>query len=228
MTLRTGIARISMIAVSCLFLAGVALGQPTSPPKVERPDIKVGDAWTYDRLDGKSKAKEYTTVVKVTSVDDKEIRTESRRTDNGAIETTVRDRDLNRLVTDAPPRKTMSDPFGAEYSFPLEVGKTWERKVTTTRSNQPDWKVVAALTGKVVGWEQVKVPAGTFNSMKIEVNGLYDGLDARGRWNGVIAETIWYVPELKAPAKWTYQDNIRGRGAFNDEIWELVAHEPAR
>jgi hypothetical protein len=44
MTLRTGIARNSMIAVSSLFLAGVALGQPTSPPRVERPDIKVGDA----------------------------------------------------------------------------------------------------------------------------------------------------------------------------------------
>ena len=98
----------------------------------------------------------------------------------------------------------------------------------TKKENKIDVACIAALTGKVVGWERVNVPAGTFNSMRIEINGLYDGLDARGRWNGVIAETIWYVPELKAPAKWTYQDTIRGRGSFSDEIWELVAHEPAR
>lgn len=217
----------TVIAVSSCCLVWTALAQPSPASKVERPDVKVGDSWTYDLTDGRTKSKQYTVVVVVTSVDEKEIRTESKRSDNGSIETTIRNRDLNRLVTDTPPRKTTSDPSGAEYAFPLEVGKTWERKVTTTRSNQPDWKTVAPLTGKVIGWEQVKVPAGTFNSLKIEINGLYDGTDRRGQWNGVIAETIWYVPELKAAARWTYQDNIRGRGDFNNDVWELVAYKPA-
>jgi hypothetical protein len=227
MNLLTRIGCQSIVVVSCACLTGAALAQTSPPPKVERPDIKVGDSWTYNRMDGKTKAKEYSTVVIVTSVDEKEIRSESKRTDNGETLTTIRNRDLNRLATDTPPGKTISDPYGAEYSFPLEVGKIWEQKVTTTRSNQPDWKTVATLKGKVVGWEQVVVPAGTFNSLKIEINGLYDGLDARGRWNGVISETIWYVPELKNAARWTYQDNIRGRGDFNNDIWELVAYKPA-
>jgi len=189
--------------------------------------MKVGDAWTYDRIDGKTKSKEFTTVISVTSADDKEIRTESKRTDNGTTLTTVRNKDLNRLVTDTPPGKTLSDPYHPEYAFPLTVGKTWEQKVVTTRSNQPDWKTVATLKGKVLGWEQVKVPAGTFNAIKIEIGGIYNGSDPRGQWNGLITETIWYVPELKNAARWTYQDNIRGRGDFNNDVWELVKYEPA-
>jgi hypothetical protein len=222
-------ARFTCVAIAslfCVFPAGVGLGQ-TPPAKVDRPDIKVGDSWTYNRIDGNTKVKEFSTVVSVTAVDDKGIQLESKRTDTGAVETTVRNKDFNKLTTNLPPRKTTFGPYHPEFSFPLEVGKTWEQTVTTTRSDQADWKTTAPLKAKIVGWERVTVPAGTFNALKIEINGLYDGLDPRGRWNGTIAETIWYVPELKGPAKWTYQDNIRGRGNFNDDIWELAAYKPA-
>ena len=219
--------RFSTIIAYCLCLVGPVLGQTAQSSKVDAPNIKVGDSWTYDRIDGWKKSKEFTTVTVVISVDEKEIRTESKRTDTGAVTKRIHNKDLNPLVTEQRRGKDLSEPYYPRYAFPLEVGKTWEQKVIFTRTYETDRKVVATLKGTVLGWEQVTVPAGTFNALKIEVKGWYNGSNYRGTWSGRMADTIWYVPELKNAAKWIYQDTT-GTQTFNHDIWELVEYKPAQ
>jgi len=57
------------------------------------------------------------------------------------------------------------------FDFPLRVGKTWEISVTQERPN-PKLKLIRnKLDYKVIGWEDITVPAGTFKTLKIEADG---------------------------------------------------------
>ena len=199
------------IAACCLLVSGLVLSQSAPQSKIEAPSNKVGDSWTFDRTDGLKNVKEYSSAVVVTAVSDSEIRTSATRSDNGNVATTIRNKELNRLSTETAIGKNVADPYYPSFAFPLEIGKTWEKEVTSTRSNEPDWKVVTSLKGRVVGWEKVTVPAGSFNALKIEVLGSYNGWkgsDSRaGKWSGQSIDTAWYVPEVKNIVKSVYEES---------------------
>ncbi len=213
-------------AAWCLFLVLPALAQNPSSTKVETPSIKVGDTWTYNRIDGWQKTKDFTTVLVVTVVTDGEIRTESMRTDNGEMTIGTRNKELNRRRTETGDRKFEWDPYYPSYVFPLEIGKSWEKEVTFTR-NFDDRKVVAQLRGEVIGREKVSVPAGSFDALKIVVKGSYNGSMGSvwgGRWSGQQSETTWYAPEVKNFVKSIYEDadTFMSRTKV---IWELVEYK---
>jgi hypothetical protein len=48
--------------------------------------------------------------------------------------------------------------------------------------------------GKVVGWEDVEVPAGKFKALRLE-------FDRSGQMRGSASESVWYAPEAKAVVK---------------------------
>jgi hypothetical protein len=165
----------------------------------------------------------------VTAVTEGEIRTEAKRTDNGQITTIISNKDLNRRRTETADRKFNSDPYYPTYSFPLEIGKTWEKEVTFTR-NFDDRKVVSQLRGEVIGREKVSVPAGTFDALKIVVKGSYNGWMGSaggGRWSGQQSEIRWYAPEVKNFVKSTYEDADTFM-ARTKVILELVEYKVAQ
>jgi hypothetical protein len=139
------------------------------------------------------------------------------------LNTLIRNRELNRLELEIPSGKNIVSPYYPNYSFPLDVGKTWEQKTTFTR-NYENRKAVATLQGKVIGWEQVTVPAGTFRALKIELGGFYNGSNSSSNWSGQIFHTIWYVPEVKNFVKEIYRDTYRGVTS-NHDIHELVEYK---
>ncbi len=63
---------------------------------------------------------------------------------------------------------------------------------------------------KVVGWEDVTVPAGTFRAVRIEGTTLLPHVSASGRLLQPRQSqlTIWYVPEVNREVKRIY-DNGR-------------------
>lgn len=109
----------------------------------------------------------------------------------------------------------------SHYSFPLFVGKEWE---TESKFSAPKLSGTYLNRGKVLGVEQITVPAGTFSVMKIEVrtyvNALIDGSSHRS-W--IEVRTIWYIPEIGCPAKRTLvMEN--GSRAFRSVVTEMQSY----
>jgi hypothetical protein len=214
------------IPCACIALCSSAFAE-SPPPKVEAPMIQKGDSWTYNSIDGWKNEKQFTVVIVVTDVTDAGFTQETKRTDNGQGTVAHRDKNLNLLGREVGNRKFFATPFEPHLSFPLEVGKTWEQEVTFTR-NFDDRKVVASLKAKVLGWERISVPAGTFDALKIVINGPYNGSwsdPSGGRWSGQRSEMIWYSPEAKAIVKSTYEDADRYRTGLTKTIYELVEYK---
>jgi hypothetical protein len=109
------------------------------------------------------------------------------------------------------------------FAFPLTEGKIWI--VDYTQQN-PNWDHLSEHfhnAYKVVGWEDVTVPAGTFHALKIEDDGTWDAVvapsvntlaggrvDAQGSTavaqanrvqahavSGRLYKAFWYAPSVK-------------------------------
>ncbi len=115
------------------------------------------------------------------------------------------------------------------FDFPMQPGKTW---TTTNSEDNPSEKlklVRRTFNYKVIGWEEVKVPAGTFRALKIESDGDWyhefqpsnavagsrvesgpagshiavqtRNAAQQGPITGKHYKAIWYVPEVKREVK---------------------------
>lgn len=88
--------------------------------------------------------------------------------------------------------KVNEKPF---RKWPLKVGAKWEY--------EENWTSGDGTTGytkqdvEVVAFEKVAVPSGTYSAFKIVHRGVFK--NARG--GGVMNDTFWYVPEMKADVK---------------------------
>ena len=193
-----------------LACASVVLGADESAP-VEKPDVKVGEWWRY-------RATSYpTNVPKVSN-----YRVRVAFVGPGEILTVGGDDKESVWTAEWSPLSFGGS--GVAYdkprrliNFPLKVGS----------SHSVAYEVVAARgsgrsryqdTVKVIGWEDVVVPAGSFRALKLEVAGTYQRVDVRaGGWT---RQEIWYVPQVKRWVKWTYGEGPGG--AFNPQHQKSV------
>ena len=88
-------------------------------------------------------------------------------------------------------------------SFPLEVGAHWSYSY---EYGPPSARRRDDMDSKVVGWEEITVPAGTFIALKIDQWGWWNRVGARFGWEAVNASgrkhiTIWYSPAAKYVVK---------------------------
>ena len=200
-----------------LAFGSVAQAADESAP-VPKPEVKVGEWWTYRNTDYPTNIpRTYNHHERVTFVGSNEILTVNRG-DKDSVWTG----EWNALahggsgVTYNKPRDL--------FKFPLSAGATYRAsyEVVTRRGS-------GALsrfedTVKVVGWEDVVVPAGKFRALKLETTGTYQRLDTRaGGWT---RREIWYAPEVKRWVKWTY---VEGPGAPNPglpkNVEELIQYK---
>jgi hypothetical protein len=66
---------------------------------------------------------------------------------------------------------------------------------------------------KVVAYEQIKVPAGTFWAYKIEENRVMRGTKSRRGYNA----TVWYSPEVKHTVKSEEENDV-----WNQELLKFI------
>jgi len=206
-----------LLLTVALILPAAVFGQTAT--SVPRPEVKVGDSWTYSRFDKLTNQITGTFVITVQKIEGGEITMESRSAGGQGNPA------LSVFTSDWHVRKRLGrgfDPAIPEYAFPLEIGKSWEGKYTG-----PDPRgaslVDYELKGKVVGAESVTVSAGTFDAMKIqlETSWLYKGPFTLGGslLYGTFVQTIWYAPKAKRFVK---MDIERHRRPFLErEILEL-------
>lgn len=195
------------------------------PDTVAGPGVKVGDTWIYNKLRGRDGSLEHVSLNVVRSVGAAGILMDSSNLDGSQVYKVRRTAAFNLVdITGEDGSVQGARPFYPNFSFPLKVGKTWRQPVEFTIVNRPGDYVRADLEARVVGWESVTVPAGTFLALKIEMGGWY-----RGRmidnWplDGHIEDTAWYSPEVRNVVRYEYKDTA-GVSVFNHEVQELMRY----
>jgi hypothetical protein len=104
--------------------------------------------------------------------------------------------------------------------FPLTVGKDWAYECEFTSSPTP---TRIKMSAKVIGWEEVTVPAGTYRALRIEHGGRWSRqLDfpsegRSGEIQGGYEMTVWYSPAAKSIVK---RETIR-RSAYGG-VWSTA------
>ena len=157
-------------------------GAPTVyAQEAARPDWKVGDTWTVGiTTSGFGGAGRRDEVRVVKEVAESGYQVENTKKESGAtsVETLNFSRDLNLIAA--------SQEF-KWLQWPLEPGRAIEFEITG-QNQVVTWK------GKVVGWEDVEVPAGKFKALHLE-------FDRSGQMRGSASESVWYAPDPKAVVK---------------------------
>ncbi len=199
---------IAAMLVLSACLGGAAWGQPSSG----RPDYKVGDKWTYHMVEK---------VADKTSEWSREI---------------VEVGPGNRLLGRFEDGKTHEfddamnwAPTGPEdarvlVKYPLKVGLSW------TFTHKPNTTSNVRETGeaKVVSYESITVPAGTFDCFRVDAQSTASvrAYSARRQWSR------WYCPAIKWVAKEQMETNIydpgKGGGTRTVATSELTAFSPAK
>jgi len=207
--------RIILFLFLVLVAANIAYaGDKDKPPAdyqgliAEKPKLNKGDRWEYVRRD-KSISYEIAEIRSnelVFHLQWDEWKSENKK------ETEFRNSDLNLIrIIDEKGEEELITPYRGSFSFPLWVGKKWSYSYSSTE------KVKRGSTGelvdmdadvKVVSYEQVKVPAGTFWAFKIEETRLKRG--AKRTKSGTHI-TVWYSPEIKFTIKVEHDNDVNNR-----------------
>jgi len=173
--------------------------------QVPRPEVKVGDRWTYQRMDydaGKPRGRYEMQVVFAERGVIQVVSTSKGK--EGEVDTTFTS-DWNAVTV--PGR--VFNPHTGWFRFPLQVGATYsaafEVIMPKKAANSRNERQV-----KVVGWEEVVVPAGRFRALKVISEGHYQRIDNTFA-SGTSRNVIWYVPEIKRWAKITLENRPIGR-----------------
>jgi hypothetical protein len=134
------------------------------------------------------------------------------------------------------------------FTFPMSVGKSWDLEFTDDHPNNKNHKSeTRKLKYRVVGWEEVEVPAGKFKALKIEADGSWSGevapkttastaRQAGAQGTTAITQTVnvteetvtgrlyqayWYSPDVKREVK-SVEENYDTNGVrsarFTNEL----------
>lgn len=192
---------------------------------VEAPNVEVGEKWIYtdkkgDDLKEAQKARGEKITYVTEKVTDKEIILEVLMGQN-SFGKTIYDRQLNLIANpDGNPHNFWKYyPNNANFSFPLYEGKKW---TASYKVRTDAWEATYKVNARVAGWEQVTVPAGTFDAIKVVKKVEWQGdridrpdndsdfraADVGGAskttfkyYEGEGELTLWYAPEVKAVVK---------------------------
>jgi hypothetical protein len=161
-------AAIFLVNAPLVSLAGLAWG--ADPEVLPAPRFAPGDTWVVDRSvetgkDGFSHLRLVGRIDRVGS--DSLVMGVKLDGAPGDFEDHLMGLDLSdRRMVDG-----QSVTTGRPLAFPLKVGETWQEDFVDPRRQGAQTSAHITRTCKVVGWEDVVVPAGTFHALKIESNG---------------------------------------------------------
>jgi hypothetical protein len=118
-------------------------------------------------------------------------------------------------------------PFMTAFSE-LQPGVKWNKIAGATSTDSiSDWR----FSGKVAGRERVRVPAGSFDAIKAELEGELDISfpSTRDAFNEPTPSyqtySIWFVPEVGRAVKYERRTYNRGRRLLDHEQYELVSYQ---
>jgi Caspase domain len=182
--------------------APAAATPATSPEAIKidslaAPKLAVGDTWTYqviDMLSG-SVTKTFTRTLKSSTAD--EWRFGSYVTDKSW--------NLLRDVRDSDKTPVTWTPRRPTFDFPLYAGKTW-KAVSTSESDSSTTE--HAFTFRVLRQERVAVPAGVFETLRLEGSTKYKSTSKKSGSSGEGTSTYryWYSPVAGTLVAYEYEE----------------------
>jgi hypothetical protein len=177
-----------LVVVLSLALSPFALAQEAL--KAERPAVKVGDAWRYDRVNADGSRLEVRREIKAVSSDSVTVVV----TDAAGTTEQQWSLDLNYMSGEG---KRVWRPDSQYMSFPLTVGKQW--KVNAKGVNAAGRDIAGEGACKVVSLEKVAVRVGTFDAFKVDCDVEFyifgPGVRVRDRY------VYWYAPALRGDVR---------------------------
>lgn len=183
---------------------------------VPRPVIKPDDSWSYRKTDFTHTVPEINFRETVTFANDRIIQMVDLRKGAGQETDTTYTAEWNAVSS---PNSGIFVPDQGLLRFPLRPGDSHESSYDVRFPLQGEREVKHERHVKVVGWENVTVPAGTFRALRVESEGTWHRLDTG--FSGAAKEVMWYSPQVKRYVKWTF-DNWTPRGLNQSWAWELV------
>jgi hypothetical protein len=184
--------RAAAAALFVVLLAGApspCAGQAAEP--VALPEVKVGDRWTYRRMNYRMGRPAGVYEIRVVFAERGVIQVVGTGKGSDREIDTTYTAEWNAVST----RNRIFVPHTGWFRFPLRVGSVHEAVFDSRMPKKGDAHSRQQRTVRVLGWEDVVVPAGRFRALKIESAGQYQRLDkpVAGRARNL----VWYVPEVK-------------------------------
>src|SRR6266496_3732147 len=168
----------------CAFLAGCLLSATTvcvADELISKPDVRPGDRWVYNRMEYWTSTTEFVYEIETSFANNRVIITTLKYLKDNRVASNV-NRSGRGEIADTQwtaEWNAMSDIEGAVISphtgllkFPLAVGDRHQSNYTIKADQSIGFSTKHERTIKVVGWEDVVVPAGRFRTLRIEAQGL--------------------------------------------------------
>lgn len=111
------------------------------------------------------------------------------------------------------------------YALAAGAAPAWQDAAgyPTGYASYLDW----TISVKTAGWEEIRVPAGSFRALRVEAEGRR-GSDPEIAWQakqaGRFRYTVWYAPEARRYVKAHHQSWAMTQAPFGEELLELVAY----
>lgn len=199
----------------------------TRADSVDRPKVAVGDCWMFRTIDLWKNQETRTFLLRVTAVSGDNI--EFARTLLTSATETVTGR-ATRVRFDGSTMSFLDQRIVAgsvvNMKFPLTVGANWKYSYKMSRPNGSITNLEASA--RVVGWETVKVAAGSFNALKVVQDHNWNRTESSGNFNGVSTHSYWYVPSAKLWVKYEFFDRGESGQLFDRYLNELTQFQVAQ
>jgi hypothetical protein len=190
-------SRFLAVAAAMVLLAA-AHAHAHAQEAADRPVLRVGDRWVMARTDLWTGREIARTRTEVGAVDAGSV-TVVHRTSSPAGDTAVQEVAAldPETFTFASASRTGSL---VELAFPLVVGKKWTSEFRTP-SPLPSYVIPHARTAQVEAWETVRVPAGSFQALRISYTDRLMLFIGDGIFPAYVNEKVWYAPAAKWPVR---------------------------
>jgi len=206
----------STLAFIALSFVGVCHAQSDAVP---RPNVKPGDSWTYRRMDYWTNKPNGRLRETVTFANDRVIQVVGYRGSQEKEVDATYTAEWN-FVSTATGR--VFDPDQGLFKFPLHPGDAHDAHYDMKDPTEGPYEVRFDRHVKVIGWEDVTVPAGKFRALRVESEGPFSRVDIAVA--GTAKETAWYAPEVKRYVKWTYENwTFKGKNQWRGQ--ELIEYK---
>jgi len=167
----------------------------TAPRRAAPPSLAPGDRWTYRSIDavtGELRSSHF----EIAAIEDRKVR---------GVNGDVFDTEWGLVSTVSDGRRY--EPRAPRLPWPMVPGAESKAEYRIVGSKEyPEWSV--EVTIRVVGLERVTVPAGTFDTFRVEATSRYRQKRADGRTSsGTFKNVYWYAPEVKREVLRDYEYN---------------------
>jgi|CXWL01.1.fsa_nt_gi hypothetical protein len=207
------------ILLATLAFAGAA--SAADPVVVDKPRVAVGDTWTYNsEIRAANRSRKLVETFEVSGVTGNRLHVVVLRKFEGEAEGEPIEADMvfsddwNVMITGnrgGRPSAIMR-PSTAMLKFPMKAGERYPSDYDM--ETLPDANIVRhRRVTKVVGWEDVTVPAGRFRALRIEAEGTVQV--AKKPKPGRTMVTVWWVPELR---RWVKLEQDFGPNGHSQEL----------